>query len=574
MIRMTVENNSKYIAEAWIDNGEEQSFKESYLNSLIEQYQGEGNGFDADTVDGKHWDDIESFVNDELSKYIVPFLIGKSPIGDNNDTLTYYLGFDGIKLYLDDNDSYSNEEKQLPWKETIEETAPTLFEVINELYRQLYLGDNNEFIPNKEIYDTFVSEITNRVSEMEIDVNETSQSLNGKITTQGEDENKQYFLNADTVNGIRFFIYSKTQYQNLKNLASQYVEGEDNDIEVENAHKKITSINNVFIIKEDADMEASCPDGVYSGNPDEAIIDKGYQFQIIEKEVYNEETDSYETIKVLQYSFLEGVHWHDIGPTSDFIDYGEVRKYLIEFLSSENYPLSQDAVAAAFNRISSDDISSSYFANYLNGKYLIGGGYKESPNDSEYLYLPTREKQDEGLFLDLTSLKNSLDEEVNDTKDDLQDEIDELIEDIEDLSTKINAIKGGNDTSISSLVSQLDSLKSRVTTLETKVNTVFKSVINTDYITLHVNSQLRIAHLVIHDLPCKHKKSNNGKRVWEDSGYTLPSGYRPKNGLVTGTLRPEISARLATDGKVFFMTTTTPSVDTTYGIYAYFTYPY
>ena len=64
---MTVENNSKYIAEAWIDNGEEQSFKESYLNSLIEQYQGEGNGFDADTVDGKHWDDIESFVNDPNS---------------------------------------------------------------------------------------------------------------------------------------------------------------------------------------------------------------------------------------------------------------------------------------------------------------------------------------------------------------------------------------------------------------------------------------------------------------------------------------------------------------------------
>ena len=65
---MTAENNRKYIAEAWIDDGTEEEMKKSFLKSLIEQMQGHLNGFDSDTVDGMHWEEVDG--DDGIKDYI------------------------------------------------------------------------------------------------------------------------------------------------------------------------------------------------------------------------------------------------------------------------------------------------------------------------------------------------------------------------------------------------------------------------------------------------------------------------------------------------------------------------
>ena len=96
---MTAENNRKYIAEAWIGNKEEEEFKKSYLNSLIRQWQGHLNGFDADTVDGFHKEDILKAIDDETKELLKSFYIGKTFFSKSNETIQYFLGFEGIKLY-------------------------------------------------------------------------------------------------------------------------------------------------------------------------------------------------------------------------------------------------------------------------------------------------------------------------------------------------------------------------------------------------------------------------------------------------------------------------------------------
>ena len=94
---MTAENNRKYIAEAWVDSEKEQEFIKSYLQSLLEQWEGHGNGFDADTVDEMHWEDIQKTITDLTQGFVDAFQIGYTKI--SSDAFQYYLGFEAIKLY-------------------------------------------------------------------------------------------------------------------------------------------------------------------------------------------------------------------------------------------------------------------------------------------------------------------------------------------------------------------------------------------------------------------------------------------------------------------------------------------
>ena len=137
---MTAENNRKYIAEAWIDNGKEEDFKTSFLESLLDQLQhhkndDEGEGFDADMVDGKHYCEIIQEFDDKINDLMSSFSIGKVLFSKNKKD--YEITFEGVKLFIPETDGYTESDRTLPWLENPyepQDSSPNLLEVFNSLY--------------------------------------------------------------------------------------------------------------------------------------------------------------------------------------------------------------------------------------------------------------------------------------------------------------------------------------------------------------------------------------------------------------------------------------------------------
>ena len=87
------ENNRKYIAEAWIENGEDEAFKKSFLEHLLKQYQvhtEDGSGFCADMVDGLHASDIRREIEEATEHFLTEFQIGNTAFKQNKKSA---LGF-------------------------------------------------------------------------------------------------------------------------------------------------------------------------------------------------------------------------------------------------------------------------------------------------------------------------------------------------------------------------------------------------------------------------------------------------------------------------------------------------
>ena len=144
-----VEENTKYIAEAWIEDGKEEDFKKSFLQNFIDQLQhhkidGEGAGFDADTVDGMHYCQIINAFDDKIKDFMTEFSIGKVLFNKNQSN--YFIGFDGVKLYIEDIDGYENYQT-LPWVDDDPITpVPDLKEVFISLYNEV-IEIQNELQP-------------------------------------------------------------------------------------------------------------------------------------------------------------------------------------------------------------------------------------------------------------------------------------------------------------------------------------------------------------------------------------------------------------------------------------------
>ena len=201
MIKM-VEENTKYIAEAWIEDGKEEDFKKSFLQNFIDQLQhhkidGEGAGFDADTVDGMHYCQIIDAFDDKIKDFMTEFSIGK--VLFNKSQSNYFIGFDGVKLYIEDIDGYENYQT-LPW---IDDDPITPVPDLKEVFISLY----NEVI---EIQNELHEEIE-EISESFADFKNKSQPLFDKFDSHLDGDD----LVADSVNGLRFYLIHRSDYDEL-----------------------------------------------------------------------------------------------------------------------------------------------------------------------------------------------------------------------------------------------------------------------------------------------------------------------------------------------------------------------
>lgn len=436
---MTYENNRKYIAEAWIDNKEEEEFKKSFLNALIDQIQGHEKGFDADTVDGMHAQDILNAIQEATEHLLSDFYIGNTYFSNSEETRKYFLGFEAIKLYNIEADGTEDDEKKLPWNSIIYDNEegreiPDLHEVIEQLYNLLYIGDfSDPTLTNYEIYNDFVNDFNENYKD-------------ALITLQSHFHNG--LLNADSVNGLRFFIMSQTQYDELKHRAELYEAQDEGYEQYKGDYDKLHSIHNVFIIRSEEEIiQAGYPEGIYTDNPDTVILDKYYKFRIADAVEEGNEG------KYLQYSHSDEQYtWHDMCPTEDFLDedflVGEILKLLNE---NDNYKLNPEIVKEALTHIPVSDNTNIPIVNYSKEKFITGAFYDvDGSNEQVDTSLINGFK-----YLDLTEIFNELKngtenvrqllEEYETSNNEAHVRFDGLIN---DANTSIQNVKGGSDKTI------------------------------------------------------------------------------------------------------------------------------
>lgn len=467
---MTWEDNRRYIAEAWISNGKEEEFKKSFLQALVEQWQHHGNGFCADKLDGYHYEDIVQMIEDRLKQVMSEFNIGHTEFRAERESMDYYLGLDAIKLYNDEFDINENEDL-LPWEredqeDLLAEQIPSLASILLQLYNLTYFGEENE---NEE-------KLTNR---------ETFAIYKQIIIECGEMLEQWYtkydvntgLLNADSVNGLRFFIYTQAQYDDLKARAKTFEDKEEEGYEAyEGDYNKLHSIHNVFIIKEPEDIIASgYEDGIYDGNPDTAVINKYYKFRV--------------SNGMLQYTHEDSLVWHDMCPIEDFIDKQTVEDYLLEILrDNQSYEINPDALYESIKHMTIPITFDTPLGQWVRENFIHGGFYTKN---EQKIYLDTIPLVDSTIsenvtfdFLDLTKLFTELKTPLDDLSEDLEQykgilgvndsgQINEgviggLSGRVQGNTEELTRIKGGSENTIYNLEQSLKETDAKIVNIHNK----------------------------------------------------------------------------------------------------------
>ena len=305
-------NNYKYIAEAWIENGEEEGFKTAFLASLFYQWQGHSDDeqnpkFNADMVDGRHYEDISNEISDAVADTVKKFYIGYTYFEGQTSDIEYKIGIEAVHLYPDisqvtmepaDFLTYVNA-FEFPWDSSEEyeigqlttNENPNIYQIIKELYYQLNQAkaDNNEFQDFKENQIIFNDDVSDALSRFH-------------ITEDG--------LDASTVNGLRFFVVTQSQYEAYAAEVRQ-------------------NIHNVFIIKEPGEISSyyeslgeENPQDIYKQNPDIAPWNRAYMFKV--------DVVDGETYLMYKLTGEDDVNWQIIAPTSDFVDIEYIRTIIAE----------------------------------------------------------------------------------------------------------------------------------------------------------------------------------------------------------------------------------------------------
>lgn len=613
---MTAENNRKYIAEAWIE--EDIDFKKSFLKSLLEEVQGHSDTdpkFNADMVDGWHKSDIQAAIDEGKEDFIKNFNIGYTEFR-NKDVMQYFLGFEAIKLYNEDAEISDEDLKTLPWRDGIigdeeGETIPNLHEVFAELYNLTYINDEDDEdyfgLTNQEIFIKFKK----YVQEIDKTLANISSSLEGKINEDGT-------LNADTVNGLRFFIYTQEQYDDLKESA------ETN----EDDYKKLNSIHNVFIIKSREDIvNGGYEDGIYYENPDTAVINKYYEFRVAE--IYDEEEEK--NIKYLQYrhkdesySFklcpneecgfknleeedscqkcgtsLEEVDvttydgWKTMCKAGDFVDFEEVESILINILeNNENYIINQKPFSNALKNLNNEDVLNNPLTNY-NKDTFITGAYSDYENTSNNT--PIDIIKNNGFnFLNLEPLKDDLITEINNVSGALNTYKDlvgktkeegylkDISNDVLATNQRIDSLRGTSESNLGSIETLLNGVNSRLKTVEGSLSDFLEQVEwKTETVSygqygnnvLIYNEALKIAyfhfsfrHYTLGDesddwyLPCKSGTKVNKKRDLYPNSYTKAKPFH-SIGVINIVHPNDTWVQIDTEGQLWVRTTRTKKTD-------------
>lgn len=447
---MTYENNRKYLAETWIDNREDEEFKKSFLKGLIEEWQGDGKGFDADKLDGKHYRDILDDIDDAVEGVMKDFYIGEQLFSASNLTNKYVIDFDAIQLFLESEDYQGH--KVLPWDSLDKEYGgdgqdpiPTLYDALQLLYAfiltKLDTETFNESLPSIEQINNFFNRFVDGNNE----------------------------LNASTVNGLRFFIVSEEKYEEM---AIQEPE-------------KVQNIHNIFIIKTQQEMEdAGYESGYYDLNPDIATFDKEYQFRVVpltiteyeDGVILGESTNNWLQYRYSEKDLEEGGGWKNICKTEDFIDTILLENVLKNILQGNDYEINDEVFSNALERLQISDSSNYPWTQYNKNTYIKGAFHIEN-NEREFVPISPLNGFNylnlTNLYEDLTDYTDDVLSQLNEYKDTVNNNINSLTLNINANSNEINRIIGDESTiTLSSLNQSISTLNENINSLRADINQI------------------------------------------------------------------------------------------------------
>ena len=521
---MTAENNRKYIAEAWIENGKEEDFKKSFLNALIEQWQGhrdDSSGLNADRLDGQHLSYFEEKFDYILSNMIKTFKIGFQMIvpSEPDEIKQYKLGFEAIQLFLPGESGYSSEELELPWesRETpyAENEIPTLHDAFRLLYEKIQEVMVSKEQYNEEFYEPFYKE-DGYISQL----NKMSSALHN-IDNEGN-------INAQTINGLRFYVVTQTQYDEYKR---DYPE-------------KVNNIHNIFIIKSEQELfDNGYENYIYDGNPDILTPDRYYRFRVMTLE---KEEGKFE--KWLQYCYDalpdDQANWIDMCKAEDFIDSDYIKSLvppeIKNFIQNDtSYYINRTSLLETIDKIKNDDnnpIDIIGFSNFIKGAYYYDDNVKKD----------ITRRQDSGKnFLDLTDFNTGIVNKINNVSTALN-QYKKRLEGDDQQSGVIGTIRGD----VSQNASSIGGLNGRVSTIEGLLQNINNNITE---IQKDINNITKTEYRRIEGLR-RPKDSSDGsisKKIRESyllKGKKLPSNIDTvaKNGWLVSSVRYNRELRLAT----------------------------
>lgn len=455
---MPATNNEKYIAEAWIENGEEEEFKKSFLESLLQQVEGEGNGFDADMLDGLHLQDIKDYMEGQYGNRLKEFQIGgvhisNTNIEDHNNYLT--LGFDGVSLYPlnPDGSPQDGYPTLLPWVEGYTSpqwgnSVPNVLNAFEELY-----GIVQDKV-NQDDFDEILEDV-DEVSSVIADLKDNSNLIYDESTFVG--------LNADSINGIRIYIMTQAEY----------------DEKAQTNPDLINDIHNLFIIKSN---ETVIDDLLKAHQPNTATISSYYEFRVSSENPDDLNTPLAE--KYLQYKHADLNKWHLMCPVSNLTDADTIKNAVFEVIEeSSNYTINATAFSNAFKRFQIIDESSDYpVANYIrdhSARSAYSNLFKLNPSDNDILPLvnasgnPSSENG-QPRYINLDNFGRAIIQEAG---------ISTINNNISTLQTTVGDLTNPSTGTIRTIQTDISSNQANIAELERKYNSLKASLENITSIT-------------------------------------------------------------------------------------------
>lgn len=458
------ENNYKYIAEAWINNGEEEDFKASFLTSLLLQWQGHGHGFNADMLDGHHYSDIAAEISTATNGVMKNFTIGDTAFNGENTDQNYKIDLRAVTLYPEElhlrtDDPGEQNPGVYPWDDeedyintgwytdysNLQNPNPDLFWILAQLYQRLS------------------SKIDEKANQSEVD------ELKEAFENAGLDELQESMtpngINAFSVNGLRFFVKTPAQYE-----------------QVPPEQKK--DIHNVFIIKDPEDLAANGME-TYDQNPDIQPFHMGYEFDVltIDDELW------------LVYR-VGGNEWKQIAKAADFIDPESIEEAIRNVMGDDTFVINKDVLKNSLvqmDPITAADENQIPLTKYVKDNYIYGGEYQtfgytnptaskpsgEITLSSTTTDVPTTTKNGYkylSLQNPFSSLKTALDKKLNKMQDllsNLTTRMDSAERNNQNLSDTVNTMKGngvGADKSISDLNYLINDNSTSISGIKSKIN--------------------------------------------------------------------------------------------------------
>lgn len=452
-------DNNRYVGDVFID-GATQVLLENFLTELFNRYNGPGNGFDADMLDGHHYKDISDELERLDKEKLSSITIGGTTF--DNTTVGAYLSF-GDVIY----NNYSG----LPW---ITGELPEHYTITDALLGlHAYINNQDAKKVDKEKVDENdtsenprmkVLSDNNFSDKFKNDLEDLSKLLEDFVDYIDENGDTHRLLNAGLINGLRLILITQEDYDNLETSFKTYW-------------------RNIFIIKDPAEM----PTSIDYSSPLQYPLEEGYEFRLAKDDepadnLQFEFDDNDERDIWLQIRHKWGGSWQNLIPLDDFFANTNINpfvKRVIEEDASLNY--NEDAMRRVLEALLLDSSNENYIdLNFMSADYMDDFVYQLTKNNQTL----ASTKVNGFKSIDLSNLFQTEFQQVNSTINGITNtngtgSLDKKIATVSNATSTLNTqINGSADNSItnqltalgnsiSGLSGQLSSLESAVTTLNT-----------------------------------------------------------------------------------------------------------